>query len=143
MCAAALFGVLGVAAPACAEPRISDLAGRWALETAPHHESGCVIRGGAHAAPEAGGAKLRLDMNVTAECPNGGVWHARETCEGALSGGMLYIACTLVSANPPTYVADKFALDKLSATLMAGRLYDDVWWNEPVQWRRLAPALVS
>ena len=132
-----------IATDAIAQPRqAAPLAGAWILETAPHKVSGCVIRGAATATPARGGA-FDVRIQVKESCPGGGAFTADEQCRAVVSAPRVTMSCTVVRAVPDNYNADSFQLEWRGRDLMVGRLVDTGFWDEPVTWRRAAPAMVS
>jgi len=140
----ALALMAGAALPAAAQPAsLQSLAGEWAVETSPHSITGCVIHGRATARLAENGRALDISLNVDESCPDGLDWQASESCVGMFKDAHVTVRCTLVSASSPDYRADHFFLTAVTPTAMSGRLIDGGAWNEPVQWRRPTPALVS
>ena len=130
-------------APAVAEQTGQHpLAGAWRMEAGPHRASGCIIRGDATITPGAnGGYAVGLDVRET--CPDGGVFTALERCVAGVTQPRVAIRCTVERAGASGYLADSFTLEPRGSDLMVGRLTDAGHWDEPVTWRRAAPALLS
>ncbi len=142
---AAAILALAAATPAPAQPRRNpptSIAGAWRIETAPHHRSGCVIRGDA-AITQAAANAYEVALNVEESCPDGDAFDADEHCRAIVSGARVAMSCVVVRAGDTGYIADSFALDMRGDDLMIGRLVDAGSWNEPVTWRRRAAAMVS
>ncbi len=118
------------------------LAGAWLMEAGPHRVTGCVIRGDASIAAGADGAyAVRLEVRET--CPDGDVLTALERCVARVAQPRVAIRCTVEHAGASGYLADSFRLEPRGPDLMVGRLTDSGHWDEPVTWRRAAPALLS
>lgn len=125
-----------------AQPRPVSIAGAWRLETAPHHETGCVIVGDARiTAGGAGRYSVLVDMVET--CPGDIKFTATERCPATVTGQRVAMACTVLRMGELGYLADTFSLELRGYDVMVGRLVDTGHWNEPVTWRRAAPALTS
>jgi hypothetical protein len=143
MALAALTAAGAAAGDALAQPRTpSSFAGAWVLETAPHRVTACVIRGDATVTPAADDA-YDVRIRVSERCPRGTDFTAEERCTATSTPPRVLVRCVVVRADPDTYNPDTFALEWRGADVMVGRLADDAAWNEPVTWRRAAPALVS
>ena len=137
-----VLATLALATPASADAvNLSELAGNWVFETAPHQATGCVIRGEVTATRN--GNALTMQMNAHETCPDDRVINAVEHCRAALERTSLVVRCVLVSADTDTYLPDQFVLGALSAAEMSGRLWDEGIWNTPVTWRRPSSPLVS
>ncbi len=145
MTVAAVLVWQAAATDGVAEPRrqtAPSIAGAWRVETAPHRLTACVVRGAATVtAGQGGGFDVRIQVKET--CPQGDDTIADEQCRADVSDERVVVHCTLVRATTDTYIADGFQLVRRGDDMMVGRLVDAGIWNEPVTWRRAAPALVS
>jgi len=133
---------IAVSTPIAAESvSLGALAGNWVIETAPHQNSGCVIRGDAVARVERGALAIALNAHET--CPDGTDARAVEQCRGNLSAQTLQVRCVLQRSTSDTYIADHFVLTVVGSNAMVGRLVDGRAWNEPATWRRPSAPMIS
>lgn len=140
--ATATWLVVAGASAVAQQPAHYALAGDWRMETGPHRVTGCIIKGVARIAAGADSAyAVRLDVRET--CPAGDVFTALERCIGRVAHPQVTIHCTVERAGATGYLADSFTLEARGPDLMVGRLTDAGHWDEPVTWRRAAPALLS
>ena len=82
-------------------------------------------------------------IHIKEVCPQGGDFTADEQCHAMVARDGVAMGCSVVRATPQTYNADTFQLVQRSGDVMVGRLVDTGLWDEPVTWRRAAPAQVS
>jgi hypothetical protein len=126
-----------------AQAQAADLAGGWAFETSPHRESGCVIRGEALMRERPQPGAFDVQMRAAEHCPDGNIYRAEERCVARRQARAVHVTCTLVRADPDSYLADQFSLTIESADLMHGRLVDYGYWDEPVRWRRASAPIAN
>ncbi|MGE0740923.1 MAG: hypothetical protein AB7O98_06230 [Hyphomonadaceae bacterium] len=133
------IAALALASPAHAQAQ-ANIVGEWVFEAPLEPDDGCVITGRAVISPPNAQGEYAITTTGEETCPSAH-WRSVQSCVGRRTGAELLIDCTIVSAEPASYIDDDFTLRIASRDLMQGRLLSSRGGD--AIWRRTRPPLVS